>query len=385
MTLRNHSLIKRINRSRIMNTIRVCSPIARSQIAAKTQLDRKSITNFVTELLDENLVVESGKMENVSGRPYSMLKFVDNFVAGIYIAPHLCHGVLIDFYGNIIASHEIEYPIYTDLTTICRAVENVYYELSLVKKPGFGVGISMPGSLNLESGIMEEAVNIPCLSRVNVRETFAAFIKEALFLEEESRSIALAEKWFGKGRYYDDFVLVEVSGGVGMGIVAGRRLFKGAGQYAGEVGHIVIEPGGVQCSCGNHGCLEAYASEPAVVGALRKFSKCNFERLRYFPENSVTSKDYARIMNDVGYRLGQGLATVVNILCPRTIIFSGAVIDLFGKEILPAIQDGINKNSVKSNAGQTELFISELAHVDALGAATLPLAAIFEVPGYFYI
>lgn len=368
-----------------MNTIRVSSPIARSQIATKTQLDRKSITNFITELIDEKLVAESGKMENVSGRPYSMLKFVDNFVAGIYVAPHLCRGVLIDFYGNIIASHEIEYPMYTDLTTICRAVENVYHELSSVKTPSFGVGISMPGSLNLESGVMEESVNIPCLSNENVREIFSAFIKEPLFLEEESRSIALAEKWFGKGRCHDDFVVTEVSAGVGMGIVVDRCLFKGAGQFAGEVGHIVIESGGTQCRCGNLGCLEAYVSETAVVKALSKYSKCSFERLRYFPKDSIAPKDYNKIMHDVGYRLGQGLAAVVNIMCPRTIIFSGAVIDLFGIEILPAIQDGINKNSVKSNAGQTELFISELAHVDALGAATLPLANIFEVPGYFYI
>jgi len=385
MKLRNHSLIKRINRARIMNTIRVNSPIARSQIATKTQLDRKSITNFVNELIDENLVTESGKMENVSGRPYSMLKFIDNYVAGIYIAPHLCRGILIDFYGNIIASHEIEYPMYTDLTTICRAAENVYRKLSLVKKPTFGVGISMPGSLNLETGVMEEAVNIPSLSKVNVYETFSAFIKEPLFLEEESRSIALAEKWFGKGQKYDDFVVVEVSAGVGMGIVVDGSLFKGAGQFAGEVGHIVIEPDGRKCSCGNLGCLEAYASESAIVSALSKFSNCSFERLRYFPKDSIESKDYNKIMNDVGYRLGQGLATVVNILCPRTIIFSGAVINLFGKEILPAIQDGINKNSVKSNAAQTELFISDLEHIDALGAATLALADIFEVPGYFNI
>jgi len=385
MKLRNHSLIKRINRARIMNTIRVSSPIARSQIATKTQLDRKSITNFVNELVSENLVTESGKMENVSGRPYSMLKFVDNYVAGIYIAPHLCRGVLIDFYGNIIASHEIEYPMYTDLTTICRAVENVYHKLCSVQTPTFGVGISMPGSLNLESGVMEEAVNIPSLSNVDVYETFSAFIKEPLFLEEESRSTALAEKWFGQGQKHDDFVVVEVSAGVGMGIVVDRCLFKGAGQFAGEVGHVVIESDGTKCSCGNLGCLEAYASEPAVVKALNKYSNCSFERLRYFPKDSIDPKDYNRIMNDVGYRLGQGLATVVNILCPRTIIFSGAVIDLFGKEILSAIREGINKNSVKSNAGQTELFISELAQIDALGAATLPLADIFEVPGYFSI
>ena len=385
MKLRNHSLIKRINRARIMNAIRVNSPIARSQIATKTQLDRKSITNFVNELVAENLVAESGKMENVSGRPYSMLKFVDNYVAGIYIAPHLCRGVLIDFYGNIIASHEVEYPIYTDLTTICRAVENTYQKLRSVKVPEFGVGISMPGSLNLESGVMEEAVNIPSLSNVNVYETFSAFIKEPVFLEEESRSIALAEKWFGKGQNYDDFVVVEVSAGVGMGIIVDHCLFKGAGQFAGEVGHVVVETGGAKCSCGNLGCLEAYASEPAVVRALSKYSKCGFERLCYFPKDSVDPKDYEQVMNNVGCHLGQGLAAVVNILCPRTIIFSGAVIDLFGKDILPTIQNAINQNSVKSNAGQTELFISELAHVDALGAATLPLADIFEVPGYFNI
>ncbi|MDD5599582.1 MAG: ROK family transcriptional regulator [Victivallaceae bacterium] len=385
MKLRNHSLIKRINRSRVMNVIRVNSPIARSEIAAETQLDRKSITNFITELLDEKLVIESGRKENISGRPYSLLKFADNFVAGIYIAPHLCRGVLIDFYGNIIASHEIEYPLYADLTTICRAVENIYHELGSVHVPEFGVGISMPGSLNLQTGTMEEAVNIPSLSGVNVRKTFSAFIDKPLFLEEESRSIALAEKWFGKGRNHDDFVVVEVSAGVGMGIVAGRRLFKGAGQYAGEVGHVVIEPDGRRCRCGNKGCLETYASEPAVVKALSEYGKCGFERLRYFPKNSISRKDYERVMNEVGYRLGQGLAAVVNILCPRTIIFSGAVIDLFGTAILAPVREGINRNSVKSNAGQTELFVSELEHVDALGAATLPLANIFEVPGYFYI
>jgi predicted NBD/HSP70 family sugar kinase len=368
-----------------MNAIRVNSPIARSEIASQTQLDRKSITNFITELLDEKLVIEFGKKENVSGRPYSMLKFADNFVAGIYIAPHLCRGVLIDFYGNIIASHEIEYPIYTDLTTICRAVDNIYHKLSSVHAPEFGVGISMPGSLNLKTGVMEEAVNIPSLSGVNVRETFSAFIDKPLFLEEESRSIALAEKWFGKGRDHDDFVVVEVSAGVGMGIVTDRRLFKGAGQYAGEVGHVVIEHNGERCRCGNNGCLEAYASEPAVVKALSQYSKCGFDRLCYFPKNSVSREDYERVMNDVGYHLGQGLAAVVNILCPRTIIFSGAVIDLFGAEILEPIRKAINENSVTSNAGQTKLFVSELEHVDALGAATLPLANIFEVPGYFYI
>ncbi|MDD5728468.1 MAG: ROK family protein, partial [Victivallales bacterium] len=311
--------------------------------------------------------------------------FVDNYVAGIYIAPRFCRGVLIDFYGNIIASSELEYRENADLQTVCRVVESIYHELTAVRIPACGVGICMPGSLNLETGVMEGSINIPALSNVNVRKVFSGFIREPLFLEEESRSIALAEKWFGQGNKYTDFVVVELSFGVGMGIVVNRQLFKGAGQYAGEIGHVIIQPGGPGCRCGNKGCLEAYVSEPAVVALMNKLNGSNFKNLRYFSKAGFGAENYGKVIDEIGFRLGQGLAAVVNILCPRTIILSGTVIDFFGKDILPAVRNAVDRNSIKNNASQTQLLVSELSCVDALGAATLPLADIFEVPGYFSI
>ncbi|MCP3965034.1 MAG: ROK family protein [Lentisphaerae bacterium] len=385
MGLKNHSLIKKINRAKILNSIRLKSPIARSQIAAVTDLDRKSITNFINELLDEGIVEESGKQGNVSGRPFTMLKFIDKYAIGIYIAPHYTRGVLLDFYGNIHSSHEVEYPLYTDLVTINKAVENVYQVLSKKHCPDLGVGICMPGIMDMVNYVMLDSVNIPSLNQVNFKENFSSIIPGKLFFEEESRSIALAEKWFGRGKDYNDFVVVEVSGGIGMGIVNDRHLFKGAGQYAGEIGHIVITPDGDLCRCGNHGCLEAYASERKVAKLLSEASGLHFERLCYFNKDSVSDEEYRKIMRQTGEHLARGLGAVINIMCPKVIFLSGAVVKLFGKDLIACIQDALQKNCPFGSLNQIELYVSSLEHIDAIGAATLPLAEFFEVPGYFYV
>jgi predicted NBD/HSP70 family sugar kinase len=385
MDLRNHSLIKQINRAKILNVIRESSPIARSQIAEKTGLDRKSITNFITELLSDGLVEEAGKQDNPSGRPYTMLKFKDKFAIGIYLAPHYARGILIDIYGNIIHSHEEEYPLYSELPVLVNAVKKIHEQLSAVHIPDCGVGICMPGIMDIENDVMINSVNIPALKGKNFRQIFEEFIKEPLFFEEESRSIALAEKWFGRGRQYDDFMVVEVSGGIGAGIVNNRRLFKGAGQYAGEVGHVVIKENGAQCRCGNCGCLEAYASERAIANKLSELSGQKISRLRHADMNKITQDTYQQILSEAGENLGAGLAAVVNILCPRVIILSGSVINFFNEDILEPIKQSITGKCLKGSFEQTEIYISKLNLIDALGAATLPLSEIFEVPEYFYV
>lgn len=385
MKLQNHSLIKQINRARILDTIRKEKLIARSQIADITGLDRKSITNFVTELLQDGLIEEAGKQDNVSGRPFVMLRFKEFYSVGIYIAPHFCRGVKINLYGEVVKSAEYEYKLDAELDEIVKAVKYIYSELNDNESSILGVGICIPGIMDLENDIIIESVNIPSFNGLNFRKLFSGFIKQPLFFEEESRANALAEKWFGTGRKYNDFVCIEVSGGIGAGIVNDRRLFKGAGQYAGEVGHVVIVPDGQKCRCGNHGCLEAYASERAVIEQINQLIKSPISRLCYFSPDKISSGQYEKLTEETGERLGTGLAAMVNILCPKVIILSGAVIAEFGEPILPYIREAMKKSCLKGSFNNTEILISELRCGDALGAATLPLAELFEVPGYYYV
>ena len=385
LQLKNHSLIKIINRTKILNAIRENKPIARSQIAEKTDLDKKSITNFVTELLHEGLIEEAGKKDNVSGRPFTMLEFREKYVMGIYIAPHFSRGVLMDLYGRIEASHEEEYPFYSGLDKITGAVKNIYKALSSRKQPFYGVGICMPGILDFENNTVIESVNIPGLNGINFRDVFAEFIHLPLYFEEESRSIALAEKWFGIGRNYNDFVCVEVSGGIGTGIVNNRRLFKGAGQYAGEIGHLAIEPGGKKCRCGNRGCLEAYASEKTILEYINGVCENPIDRLCYFRPGMIPQKNYNELLAETGARLGMGLSAVVNILCPKVIVLTGSVVNFFGEPLIAHIKSEMKKHCLRGSYEKTEIYISKLELIDAIGAATLPLSTLFEIPEYFYI
>ncbi len=385
LQLKNHSLIKIINRTKILNAIRENKPIARSQIAEKTDLDKKSITNFVTELLHEGLIEEAGKKDNVSGRPFTMLEFREKYVIGIYIAPHFSRGVLMDLYGRIEASHEEEYPFYSSLDKIISAVKNIFKILSSRKPPFYGVGICMPGILDLANGTVVESVNIPAFNGINFRNVFAEFINLPLYFEEESRSIALAEKWFGTGRNYNDFVCVEVSGGIGAGIINNRRLYKGAGQYAGEIGHLAIEPGGRKCRCGNRGCLETYASEKTILEYINAACSTPIERLCYFRQGMIPQKKYNELLSETGTRLGMGLSAVVNILCPKVIILTGSVVNFFGEPLIAHINCEMKKHCVPGSYEKTEIYISKLELVDAIGAATLPLSTLFEVPEYFYV
>lgn len=383
--LKNHSLIKRINRSKILNTIRLNPLVARSQIADKTELDKKSITNFVTELLADGLVEEAGRREGASGRPFTMLRFCEKYVVGIYIGPYFIRGVLLDLYGTIVSSYEEEYPILPSRETLLKTLENVYMRLTFGNNAVYGVGICLPGIIDLDGETVIESVNLPSLNGLNYREAFAEAIRHPFFVEEESAAIALGEKWFGIGRHYDDFICVELSGGIGSGIIYQRRLFKGAGKYAGELGHVVVYPNGKACRCGNLGCLEAYASETAILPEINRFLDKPLNRLAYYEPGTLPEAEFARIRNHLAGEIGRGLAAVVNILCPRVIILTGTIPDVFGEGLIGPIKESMAKACLKGCFEHTNIYISRLELLDALGAATLPLADIFEVPDFYYV
>ncbi|OGV54425.1 MAG: hypothetical protein A2017_03870 [Lentisphaerae bacterium GWF2_44_16] len=383
MDLRNHSLIKKINRAKILNTIRLDSPIARSHIAQKTGLDKKTMTNFVSEFLKEGLIDEFGKQEQVMGRPFTMLRFRKKLVMGIDIAPDSIRGVLMDLYGKEHAAHEIQHPLYADRKKILNSVKSIYAALKKAGEIYHGVGISMPGILDMARGSVRDSVNMPSLNGMNFMETFSSFISERLFVEETSRCKALAEKWLGAGRGCNDFVIIDIGIGIGSGIISDRCLYKGAGQYAGEIGHVVIEKNGDTCRCGHKGCLEAYLSEKSL---LAKFCKAAGRQFNSFEEIDDASVPLlSELIKDSGYRLGNGIAALVNIINPTLIILNGPIISRFSDLMLPEINQGMKDNALKECYSNIRIIVSELGKSTAPGAASLVLSDIFEVPGYYYV
>ncbi|OGV34071.1 MAG: hypothetical protein A2020_01225 [Lentisphaerae bacterium GWF2_45_14] len=384
MELKNHTLIKRINRVKILNSIRLHAPIARSQIADMTGLDRKSLTNFISEFLAEGIVSEAGKQEQRMGRPFTMLRFADNLAAGgIYIAPDMTAGVLVDLSGNKVVSARRDFSLYSPKELIISKVKEVYEELKASGLKMYGFGLCVPGVIESGSGLVRASVNLPSLVGRELRNDFGPLIQEQLYIEDASRSKALAEKWFGAGRGASDFVCVDLDVGVGMGIVNNRALYKGAADYAGEIGHVVIERNGRLCRCGNRGCLEAYLARNVVLDEMNRAAGTHFLRLEDF--NAGLNGNLQTLLEGYGAKLAMALGTVVNLLSPKIIILNGGLVECFGNVMLPIISREISSCCLGETLSSTKILASDLEFSAAFGGASLVLSDIFEVPGHFCV
>jgi predicted NBD/HSP70 family sugar kinase len=223
-------------------------------------------------------------------------------------------------------------------------------------------------------------VNLPALNGLNLPFELGSVIRGRIVLEESSQAKALAEKWFGLGKSARSFVCVDLSVGVGAGIMQDGRLNRGSGGYAGEIGHICIEPNGRPCRCGNRGCLETYLSERAVLKDVNTGQHSQLSRIAQIDPGSKAGE----ILKLAGYRLGIGLSYLVNLLCPTLIVLNGNLMR-FHTLLAPEIQRGVRQQSLAACAAQTSIVPSQLQHASALGAASLVLSEVFEVQGHYYV
>jgi len=364
--------------------IRLHSPVARADIAELTSLDRKSITNLVTELLEEGLVLEVGKRKAGKGRPLTLLEFDrgSRLVLGIALSGNDAVGDLIDLYGNRVASERIPYALGAARTDILAATRQVASRLQTVAGGRLlGTGLAVPGIFDLDTGLMRHSVNLPSLDDVNLRTELKGALARTFALEESSRAKALAEKWFGLAKDEPHFVCIDVGSGVGAGIVQGRRLYSHGLGYVGEIGHIIIQRGGRPCRCGHRGCLEAYVSEDALLSELDGHRPPPGEGLEGLdPGNDVV---YA-MLKQAGYRLGFALSYLVNIICPPLIVINGPLMR-FREHVLPEIERGLEEGALPECLERTRIAASSLVHAAALGAAARVLSNLFEVEGHVYV
>jgi predicted NBD/HSP70 family sugar kinase len=381
----NQALVKRINRARVLDAIRRQRPLSRSMLADLVGLDRKSITNLVGELLREGLVEETGAVVRTGrGRPLIMLTLrVDTYwVGGMAIQADEVSGVLLDVGGERRWTVRLPLAPSADLAAVLAAVRGVYAELRGAGGDRVrGVGVAVPGILDVASGLVRRSVNLPALEGVVLREVLGGAIQEPLFLEESSRAKALAEKWFGLARAVSSFVCVDLGIGIGAGLVQDRRPYVPAGGYAGEIGHVIVEPGGPLCRCGHRGCLEACISERVLVERINGLERQAYGRL---DDVRDLGRESTAVLQEAGYRLGLALAYLANIICPPLIVLNGSLMR-FAEVVMPALERGLGEGALADCRDRVRLAVSTLPDAAACGAAARALAEVYEVDGHVQV
>ncbi len=133
-----------------------------------------------------------------------------------------------------------------------------------------GIGIGVPGIIDMETGMIREAANLPGWANSPLRSEIEQRLRTHVILENDSKVATLGEKWQGAGRAVDDMAMMTLGTGVGGGLILGGRIWYGMNGMAGEFGHWTVEPEGYPCGCRNLGCLEQYASATAIVRMARE-------------------------------------------------------------------------------------------------------------------
>ncbi len=202
-----------------------------------------------------------------------------------------------------------------------------------------GIGIGVPGIIDMRTGMIRESPNLPGWADSPVRSEIEKRLGTRVILDNDANVAAFGEKWLGAARNFDDVAMLTLGTGVGGGIVLDGRIWHGMVGMAGEFGHITVEPEGQLCGCGNRGCLEQYASATAVVRMAHE-AIANGEAVELAaaasnnPEFSAKAvynlaiqgdESARRIFRHVGRSLGIVLAALVNSLNLPIYVIGGGV------------------------------------------------------------
>ncbi|MBO5385907.1 ROK family protein [bacterium] len=296
---------------------------------------------------------------------------------------------LVDGEGKIIYSNSV--PTYAQMgyeytvNNIKQAIKDLMKETNTEAKDIQGIGFDFPGQVDCKTGVVKNAPNIPGWVNVPIAQMIEDEFHIPTRIDNDVRCAALGELKFGAGRGCENFVCITVGTGIGSGLVINGKVVRGAANAAGEIGHIKLQmEDGPLCGCGDSGCLEAFASGPSIVAMAQEYLKggksAKFRELAgdgeitpYIVAKAAEAGDPVakRIFEKMGYYIGMGLTSVINLLNPEKIIIGGGVAEC-GDLLLDPIRRTINDRAMKVQREAVEIVPAELGNsAGVIGASML--------------
>ncbi|WP_286709400.1 ROK family protein [Sphingobacterium sp. UBA2096] len=349
-------------------------PIA--DIANSLSRSIPSVTKQINELLSKNIVVEKGYAASTGGRKamqYMINEDLSYTIVSLSIDQFYTAITLSNLKGDIISSLEnlpVDLRDSDAANVLLKTVDRFFSLNNIDLKQVIGIGISMPGFVNSETGLNESYNSDSPL--YNIKELIEQKFNVPAVIDNDSRCVAWAEKKFGNAQDSSHSLVINLNWGVGLGILINDDIFKGTSGFAGEFSHIPLSDELTLCSCGKRGCLEVEASVSAAIRNIEKDIKNGeysiYEKLVEEYDNkaealieSVHIGDQIAINNigKIGYLLGKGISTLIHILNPNKIIISGRGAEI-GYILAPHIQVAVNEYSIPKISKKTSIEISDL-------------------------
>lgn len=319
--------LRRLNRLRVLETVRHRGAASRVDIVRSTGLSRTTVSSLVAELLAEDVLAELADRQppaNV-GRPPTLLSLNPRGggVLGVHFGHDSVRVALADLSCTVLAETAAELPVGYRATAVFDEVASTVTDLlrrcdlTVDRVIGLGIAVSTPVDADTQ------ALRVPAVltgwDDVDVVGEWRDRLGLPVFVGNDANLGAVAESTFGAARGVDDFVYVMLSDGVGAGLVLNGRLYEGASGAAGEIGHVVVTRDGFVCRCGNRGCLETVAGAGALTGAFPHSTTLD----AVLSLAAAGDAGAVRLIEDAGAAVGRALSGICTVLDPRLVVVGG--------------------------------------------------------------
>ncbi|MEA2256991.1 MAG: hypothetical protein QOG35_3036, partial [Solirubrobacteraceae bacterium] len=326
--LRTGSLesLRERNRLRVVDALRMKGAVSRADIARQTGLSRSTVSSLVADLQAAGLVTERAPDGLAPGGPQGgrppVLVALDRS-AGALLGMDFGHGHLriavADLSYTVMAEGFVELEVDTAAREALDAAAQMAGEL--LDEAGIeggrvlAAGMGLPGPIDRESGVVQSQAILPGWVGLDPAAEMERRLGVPVYVDNDANVGALGESTFGAGRGTHVMAYLRLSAGIGAGLVFGGRPFRGAKGVAGEIGHVLVDPQGPICRCGNRGCLETFVAGPALCDLLRRsHGPISVGELVALARDGDAGCQ--RVIADAGRVVGRAVADLCNYLNP---------------------------------------------------------------------
>ncbi len=389
--------VRKTNRSVVLEVFRTHKTLSRAKLANKTGLNPSTVSNIVSELIQENLIHETDLSQAGPGRPGRLLEInpEGGRALGIEINVDYIELVVTDFAANVLwRQRQMSKPelgqdgIMAQVSILAKEASDF---IQASKSRLLGVGVGVPGLVDVSSGLLRLAPNLHW-ENVPVRDLLAREFDCPIYVENEANVAALGEYYFGATRNVKDFIYLSAGVGLGSGIVIGGKIFRGMSGYAGEAGHMTLDVNGELCGCGKRGCWETFVGPRAVEQRIQRsldFGAKSVLQEIVMDGHHIMFEDVLRAakggdqtamdaLSKVAFYLGIGIANLVNLFDVEVVVLGGAL-NHASSVLLKEVEQVVLTNTL--SPGRENLRIIPSAHgSDAcvMGAIALVLDDILR-------
>jgi predicted NBD/HSP70 family sugar kinase len=372
------------NRSLVLDALRELGVASRAAVARHTGLSRSTVSSLVAELQEAGLVIDrrdGPEPEGTArgGRPPTLIGLDRSAGVAVGIdygkrhlavaAADLSHTVLAESWREMPEGYGAE----SGLDEASDLVREVLDSAGVDRSTVIGVGLGLPGPINLATGMIGSAGILPGWVDVCVADQMSERLGLPVQVDNDANLGALSELHWGAGRGSSSLAYLKVSTGIGAGLVVGGRLFRGAGGTAGEIGHTMIDETGPICRCGSRGCLETMAAGPAIVELLRPSLGEDLTAEGVLERAANGDPGCKRAIGDAGRYIGSALADLCNLVNPERIVVGGSI-GASGEVLLEPMRNAVRHRVIPSAGEDVEIVPGALGdRAELLGAVALVL------------